>query len=161
MAEVKLTQGAANLHDNSYPGSQIARIGNRLYEMDQYGLCVQYTATLTSAAAATAVTFFADSVVDSNKRFYLQTFVALVNGGTLWATTATVTIQDSAAVAGVTFAVAGLTANAILFPGTANITYGSAYSQGTGFTLGKGMQIVGNANGTGSNLVVTITGIIK
>ncbi len=119
------------------------------------------TVTLTSAAAATAVSIIADSEVPAGFTPYILNFRAQVNGGTPWATTATVKIQDTAGtpVDFVTFAVAGLTANAYLVDNTANVTLGTAYSLNTGGTAGKGLRVVGNANGTGSNLVVTVVGI--
>ncbi len=94
---------------------------------------------------------------------YITGFHAKVNGATLWATTATVKIQDtnSSAVDFVTMAVAALTANAFVGPTTTNVTAEPAFSLGTGGTAAKGLQIKGNANGTGSNLVVTVTGFIK
>ena len=36
----------------------------------------------------------------------------------------------------------------------------TATAKGSGGTLGKGLQLKGNANGTGSNLVVTVRGKI-
>lgn len=126
-----------------------------------YGIPFVATATLTSAAAATPITLLADTAVPAGKKVYIQQALAKVNGGTLWATTATVVIQDSAAVAGVTYAVAGLTANAFLGLNTANVTVAAPISTGVGFTAAKGLLIVGNANGTGSDLVVTVTGFIR
>lgn len=125
-----------------------------------YGTPFRVTGTLTSAAAATPITLLADAAVGVGKKVYVQNVLAKVNGGTLWATTATVVVQDSAAVAGVTYAVAGLTANALLLLNTANVTVANPVALGTGFTAAKGLQLVGNANGTGSDLVVTVTGFI-
>ena len=59
-----------------------------------------------------------------------------------------------------TYAVAGMTANALLGLTSANVTVAPAISLGTGFTAAKGLQIVGNANGTGSDFVVTVVGYI-
>ena len=119
------------------------------------------TGVLTSAAAATAVTLVPDSWVYGGKKVYVSNVTAKVNGGTLWATTATVVLQDSAAVAGVTYAVAGLTANAFLGLTTANVTVANPVALNTGFTASKGLVLVGNANGTGSDLYVTVTGYIR
>jgi len=119
------------------------------------------TGVLTSAAAATAITIIPDSVVLGGRKVYVTNVLANVGGATAWATTATVVLQDSAAVAGVTYAVAGLTANATLGLTTANVTLAAPVSQNAGFTASKGLQIVGNANGTGSNLFVTVTGYIR
>lgn len=121
------------------------------------------TATITSAAAATAVNILPDSRVTAGRKVYLSGFHAEVNGATNWATTATVKIQDTEGtpVDFFTMAVAALTGNALVRPGTANITSEDAYKLGTGSTAGKGIQLKGNANGTGSDLTVTIYGVIK
>lgn len=115
------------------------------------------TATITSAAAATAVSLLADSQVPSGKKCYLMDFHAKVNGATQWATTATVKIQDTngTPVDFVTMAVAALTANAFVGKFTANVTPEAALVAGTGGTAAKGLQLKGDANGTGSNLIVT------
>ncbi len=120
------------------------------------------TATITSAAAATAVPLLADSLIPSGKKVYLQGFIARVNGATGWGTTATVKIQDTngTPVDFVTMAVAALTNAARVVPGTANVTLEDAYAAGTGGTAGKGLQVKGNANGTGSNLIVSAWGVI-
>lgn len=138
----------------AYAVLSLNELGHRSFEK---------TCTITSAAAATAVHCVADSFVPSSGTVYLTGFIGTVNGGTLWATTATCTIQDTSASPVVleTMAVAALTANAVVGPFTANVTMGSAMKLGTGATLGKGLDIKCNANGTGSNLVVTVFGIIK
>ena len=128
-----------------------------------YGTPFKATATLTSAAAATAVTLLADAAVPTGKKVYIAKAYANVNGSTAWGTTATVAIQDtnSSPVAGITYAVAGLTANATLQESSAsNVTLGTAVSQGAGFTAAKGLVVKGNANGTGSDLIVTVYGFI-
>lgn len=121
------------------------------------------TKTITSAAAATAVELLPDSYVPAGKKAYLVSFIARVNGTTAWGTTATVKIQDknSSAVDFVTFAVAGMTSQARLVPGSANTTLENAYSLGTGGTTAKGLQLKGDANGTGDNFVVTCEIVVK
>lgn len=121
------------------------------------------TCTITSAAAATPIHCVADALIPAGKKLYIGNFRAKVNGATGWGTTATCALQDTAGspVAFVTWAVAGLTNAAILFPGTANTTYGSAYALGAGGTTAKGLDLACNANGTGSDLVVTVSGVIK
>lgn len=120
------------------------------------------TGTITSAAAATAVNIIPASAIPAGKKIYVQGFVAKVDGATEWATTATVKIQDTngTAVDYVTFAVAAMTANAKLVPGTANVTLEDAYCEGSGGTAEKGLQLKGNANGTGSDFKVTVWGVI-
>lgn len=123
------------------------------------------TCQITSAAAATAVHCLTDADVSSGKSAYISTFRAKVNGGTVWATTATCAIQDTngSPVAFVTFAAGDMTANAVFFPSSigASGTYGDAYILDTGSTASKGLDIKCNANGTGSTFVVTIAGVIK
>lgn len=119
------------------------------------------TVTITSAAAATAVTILSDARVGPGRKVYLTGFLSKVHGSTVWATTATVTVQDSSAVAFITVAVAAMTANAVIGNLTANVTLGDAYVLGSGGTAGKGLQVVGDANGTGSDYVLTVHGVIK
>jgi hypothetical protein len=121
------------------------------------------TATITSAACATAVNILTAATVPAGKKVYLQGFIAKVDGGTNWATTATVKIQDTngTPVDFVTMAVAALTGNAVVTTGTTNITAEDAFSEGSGGTAAKGLQLKGNANGTGSDLKVTVWGVIK
>lgn len=120
------------------------------------------TATLTSAAAATPVHLLTDAEVGSGKKAYVSKIYFSVDGGTAWATTTNVTLQDTAntPVVGATVLVAGLTANAMIDEGDTNVTLGEAIADGDGFTAGKGLDIAGNANGTGSDLIVTVFGCI-
>lgn len=119
--------------------------------------------TLTSAAAGTAVHLIADALVGAAKKCYIAGFRAKVNGATPWATTATVSIQDTAGspVSFVDIAVAAMTANALIIEPSSNITLNDPFILGTGGTAAKGIDVKGNANGTGSDLVVTIWGVIK
>ena len=121
------------------------------------------TATLTSATAATPVVVLAAAEVTGTQKAYIHGVFMSVDGGTAWGTTATVAIQDSAAapVVGCTAAVAGLTANAMLMIPSTSITLAAPIADGVGFTAAKGINVAGNANGTGSNLLVTIFGYIK
>jgi hypothetical protein len=138
-----------------------ARMGSNLDAIT--GRLIHKTVTLTSAAAATAIPIFTAAEVEAGKKFYPLGFVAKVDGGTLWATTATVKIQETGAdpAALATIAVAALTANAILLPGTADVTLGDAWSEGSGAAAGRGIEVVGDANGTGSDLKLTVWGIVK
>ncbi|HUM85032.1 MAG TPA: hypothetical protein PLN48_14900, partial [Lachnospiraceae bacterium] len=120
------------------------------------------TAKLTSAAAKTPVHLLTDAEVGSGKKAYVSKIYFSVDGETDWATTATVTLQDTATspVVGATVAVAGLTANAMIDEGNTNVTLAAPIADGAGFTAAKGLDIVGNANGTGSDLIVTVFGCI-
>lgn len=119
------------------------------------------TCTITSAAAATPVTCLADADVPAGKSVYLLGWHAKVNGATAWSTTATCTIQDSGSTGFAQIAVAALTGNAFVGDLTANVTVLSAYSLNLGGMAAKGLRVVCNANGTGSDLVVTLYGSIK
>lgn len=126
------------------------------------GRVFKKTATLTSAAAATPVHLLTDAEVGAGKKAYVSKIFFSVDGGVNWGTTATVTLQDTAAspVVGATVAVAGLVANAMIDEGNTNVTLAAPVADGAGFTTAKGLDIAGNANGTGSNLIVTVFGCI-
>jgi hypothetical protein len=121
------------------------------------------TATITSAAAGTAVNLLPDSSVPAGRKAYITGFVAKVATGSNWATTATVKIQDTngTPVDFFTIAVAALTSGAQLNTNTANVTSAAAFYNGTGGTAAKGLQLKGDVNGTGSDLTVTVHGFIK
>lgn len=133
---------------------------NETVELLPYGIPFNKTVTITSAAAATAVPILADSAVPVGKKVYITSFMGKVSGATVWATTATVAVQDTAAVAGITCAVAAMTANALLGFNTANVTVAAPVSTGVGFTAAKGISLKGDANGTGSDFIVTVSGFI-
>lgn len=128
-----------------------------------HGRIVHKTVTLTSAAAATPVEVFSNDEIGAANKFYLMGYVLKVDGATDWATTATVKIQDTnaSAVDFVTLAASALDGNEVHGPWSDSATMEDAFSEGTGGTQGKGVQIVGDANGTGSSLKVTVWGIVK
>lgn len=117
-------------------------------------------ATISSAAATTPVNVIVDGLVPTGKKIYLASFTAKVNGGVLWAVTSNVKLRDTNGTPTdfITFNVAALTANAVLVPGTGNVVLNDAFALGTGGTTNKGLVLVGDANGTGSDLVVSISG---
>lgn len=122
------------------------------------------TVTLTSAAAATPVNVMPDARVGPGRKVYLEGGLARVNGTTVWGTTATVKVQDTNGIPVdlITLAVAGLGSQSRLsFINQSNVTLEDAYSKGTGTTVAKGIQVVGDVNGTGSDLIVTVWGWIK
>jgi hypothetical protein len=119
------------------------------------------TCTLTSAAAATPVVCLADADVPAGKKAYLTSYTAYVNGMTLWSMVTSCTLQDSAASPFVTVPVANLLANAYLGLFSAGVTIDPRVLLGTGGTMAKGLQIVCNTNGAGSDLVFVLQGIIK
>jgi hypothetical protein len=127
------------------------------------GVPFSATATLTSAAAGTAVTLLADTAVPAGKKVYITNYFAKVNGATDWTTTASITIQDTngTPVVFVTLTASTLNGNEFHGPLSDSATIGSAMALGTGGTVAKGLVIKGNANGAGSNLVVTVTGFIR
>lgn len=124
------------------------------------------TATITSTAAGTAVSLKPDTAIPAGSKVYVTNFVAKVNGGTAWSggSNTIVTIQDTNGTPVVfsTIAVAALTGNAELRPGTSNVTSGAAFYLGTGGTAGCGLVVKGDANaGAGSDLTVTVSGLVK
>lgn len=128
------------------------------------------TVTLTSAAAATAVNIIPDARVGSGRKVYLMGGVANVNGATPWGTTASIAIEDTAGVEFVVLAgtiATTLAANTTRFFNTDNAGSGNAaqtqdaFDIGSGGTAGSGLQVKGDANGTGSDLKVTVWGVIK
>jgi len=122
------------------------------------GIPFKATATLTSTAGATEVVLLADAKVPAEKKVYLHSIFASVDGETEWTGVIEVLVKDSADVEGASFAVADLIANANLT--IADATLADPIAQGAGFTAEKGLEIVADANGTGSNLIVTVFGYI-
>lgn len=127
------------------------------------GIPFHTTVTLTSAAAATPVSALADGAVPAGKKVYVTGYFVKVNGATDWATTTSVKIQDTAGtpVDFVTLLASALDGNEFHSLLSDSATIESAMALGTGGTAAKGLQVVGNANGTGSSLVITIFGFIK
>jgi hypothetical protein len=149
--------------NNAMPENQIRGLGTLIDQA--FANVFSITASITAAAAGTAVTILPDSFVPAGKKVYISNIFLIVSAGTAWAdvTATKLTIQDSAAVAGVAYAKAGLTGNAIINTiGGTNQTLSDPISTGVGFTAGKGLQIVGDANfGAGSTIYVTVSGVVK
>ena len=112
------------------------------------------TATLASAAAATPVTVVE---VPAGKKAVVTQVIATVNGNTAWGTTTKVSLQDTAntPVVGAEFAASDMASKATLTLADATVKAALA-----GFTVAKDLVIVGDANGTGSDLIVTVIGYI-
>lgn len=121
------------------------------------------TCTLTSAAATTPVNCLSNADVPSTQKPYLAGWHAKINGATNWATTANCWIQDTSGTSNifVTVGVAAMTGNSFLGDHSANVTQNNPYALGTGGTADLGLEIACDANGTGSNWVVTLFGVIK
>lgn len=122
------------------------------------GIPFKATATLKSTTGATEVVLLADAKVPAGKKVYLHSIFASVDGTTEWAAVTKVSVKDSADVEGASFAVGDLIANANLT--IADATLADPIAQGVGFTAEKGLEIVADANGTGSDLIVTVFGYI-
>ena len=118
------------------------------------------TVKLTSTDAATPVPLLTDEEVGTGKKAYVSKIYFSVDGDDKWETTANVTLQDTEAVVGATVGVAGLIANAMIDEGDTNVTLAAPIADGAGFTEAKGLDIVGDADGTGSDLIVTVFGCI-
>lgn len=121
------------------------------------------TVTLTSADAATAVEIISNEAVGTGRKVYLQGYLLKVDGATDWGTTATVKIQDKNAVAVdfVTLDASMLDGNEKHGPWSDSATIEDAFAEGTGGTAAKGLQVKGNANGTGSDIKLTVWGVIQ
>lgn len=120
--------------------------------------------TLTAAAAGTAVILIPDGIIPAGAKIFVTSWFVSVSGATAWtdATATIVKIQDNAAAAILTFAKAGLTANAMLVPGSGNTTLAAALTAQSGLTAGRGLQVVADANfAAGSDLKVFVRGYIK
>ena len=126
------------------------------------GIPFRKTATLTAAAAGTAVHVLTNADVGS-KTAYIMGAILKVDGGTAWtdSTGTIVKVQDTngAPVVGLTYAKAQLTGNAILVLGSTGVTIGDAVAEGTGFTAAKGLDIIADSNfDAGDNIKITIYG---
>lgn len=117
--------------------------------------------TLTSAAAATPVTCLADADVPVAQKAYTAGIRLKVNGATAWATVATCTVEDSAGVDLLTIPVASLTGNALLTDASGSVTVASAMALGSGTTTAKGLRVVCDVNGTGSDIVFSVWGTVR
>jgi len=85
-----------------------------------------------------------------------------VNGAVAWGGgIANVKIQDKAGVDLMTDLIADLLANAVVMQDGANVTKEAAWIAGAGATAGRGLQVVADAAGTGSDLIVQVWGVIK
>lgn len=119
------------------------------------------TCTITSAAAATPVNCLSASDVPAALSAKLGKWHAYVNGATGWSTTTACVIEDTAGNDLVTIAIAALTANTFINDSSANVTKEARYRIGTGGAADAGLQISCDANGTGSDLVVTLMGTVQ
>ncbi len=124
------------------------------------------TATLTSAAAGTAVNVVSDAQVGPDRKFYpMQIMVGF--DGTVWSGStagANVKVQDTngTPVDFATVLKAALDEDLVVSHADSNITVEPAMSEGSGGTLGKGVQVVGDVNFDGGlgSLKVTVFGLI-
>ena len=126
---------------------------------------------LTSAAAATRIPIITNDEVPDGFRVFLWGCTAFVNGATQWATTATVKVRTiTTNTELVNFPVAELTGDTFI---NAFTSTGVQLSGGTAITAlsvvawkgefadsGQGIEVIGNANGTGSDLYVRVWGVI-
>ena len=119
------------------------------------------TCTLTSAAAATPVPCLAAADVPAALSPKLAKWSIYVNGGTGWATTTVCTLEDTGGNDLVNVAVAALTADTFVTDHSANVTQEARYRLGTGGAADAGIQVVCDQNGTGSDLVVVVSGTIQ
>lgn len=119
------------------------------------------TCTLTSAAAAIPVTCLFDADVPMGKKAYLTNFTAKVNGGTAWSTVTSCTVEDTASNPYVTLPVSELASNVYLGLFSGSLTFDDRLTLGTGGTAAKGIRVKCDVNGTGSDLVFVLQGVVK
>ncbi len=125
------------------------------------------TKAIEATAASTAIHFITDANVGAGKKAYVSNILLTVSGADAWVdgTATIVTIQDTEGTAGsigATFAKAQLTGSAVLGMFSTGCTLSNIILQGTGFTTGKGLDIVGdNTFSTGSTIYCTLSGYIK
>lgn len=119
------------------------------------------TCTLTSAAAATPVVCLAAADVPASLSAKLAKWSAYVNGGSGWGTVTSCVIEDTAGNDLISMAMAALAGDTFIDDGSANVTKEARYRLGTGGAVDEGLQISCNANGTGSDLVVVLSGSIQ
>lgn len=120
------------------------------------------TVTLTSAQAAAGAIALTDALVGvEGRKVYVDSVKAKVNGAVAWATTANVFVEDTTGAAFVTIPVANLAANAFVSAATANNVLSALYTMEQGGAANAGLRVRGNANGTGSDLVLTLKGYIR
>lgn len=118
-------------------------------------------ASLTSAAANTAIDFLTNAEVGSTRTAYLVTYIGYVNGSTAWTAGAggmtKVDVLDSSGLNSfVAITLANLTGNTAYFPGGTNNAMGSSYLLRTGTPIGNGLRLVADGTATaGSTLHVT------
>ena len=163
-----LNDGLIAMLNNSMPAMQVAELGTKLDDA-LGGVVTPFhgIATLTAAAAGTAVPIVADAEVPAGKKIYVTGYRVIVSGATAWAdaTATKVVISDTndTPVVVTDIAKAGLGANAIINTvGGTNQTLGANIISGAGLTATKGLQIKADAHfGAGSDIKVVVFGVIK
>lgn len=125
---------------------------------DLAGIPFMAKATLTSAAGATPVDLLEDADIPDGMKAYVHTVFATVDGAIAWGTVTKVTIKDTEDEVGAEFAAGALLANAVLTLADADVK--GPISKGAGFTEKKGLVVVADATGTGSDLIVTVFGYL-
>lgn len=121
------------------------------------------TGKISATTAGTAVHLLAATAVGTGKKIIVTGFKATVGGTTAWSggTGSKLVLQDTntSPVAVAEIAAAGLSGNAVLAEGTANVTLKAGIV--TGLTAGKGLDIKGDNNfEAGSDVTVVVTGYI-
>lgn len=130
---------------------------------DATQVAFQKTCTITSAAASTAVHCLPASSVGSAQKAYLTSWYGKVAGSTAWGTVSNCTIQDSAGSNKfVQINAAGMAAQSVITERmNPTPTLYDSYTQGQGGNTATGIDVVCNATGTGSDFVLTVSGIVK
>jgi len=117
--------------------------------------------SFVAADSATPVNILTDEEVGDGRQVHITGMTLVVDGEAAWSggTGTTVSIQDTADVAGATFAVADLKASTNL--SLTGATLGDGVKLGTGLTAGKGLEIAADAAfTTGSTIRVIVNGYL-
>ena len=117
--------------------------------------------SFVSADSATPISLLTDEEVGTGRQVHITGMTLVVDGAVAWSggTGSTVIIQDTADVAGVTFAVADLKASTSL--NLTGATLADGVKLGTGLTAGKGIEIAADAAfTTGSTIKVMVNGYL-
>jgi len=125
----------------------------------------QRVGKITAAGAATPVILLADTDVPAGKKAYVDGVLIAINGATPWtdATGTKLSLVDNngSPVSVLDVAKANLIANAIINMASTGVTLGANIITGVGLTAGKGISVKGDHSFAGSDIYVTIRGVIK
>lgn len=155
------------MNDKKYLDNPIIDTEVELRRIISDGIPFTKTVKISATAADVAIDILPKSLVEQigeGLKVFIDNFRLVVNGSTAWSggTLTKLTIKDSGGKDMIDVAIAALTGNALLVPGSADVTELDPYLLNEGTDAGEGIQIVGdNAAGAGDDVYVSITGRIQ